>query len=327
MAKILILDVIDSFWGVSAKRVVDEIKAVPEGEALDVVINSPGGSVFEGMAIYHALCGHKGERNVEIHGLAASMASVIAMAGTTIKIGEGGMVMVHDPLCSLFGNAEELRKEADVLDKIRDSIVNIYHRVTGKSKDDLKKMMAEETWLTADEAVAQGFAKEKINGSSEQNVATARFAAVAATFAKAPEAAQRLFAFKPVAPKEVPKPEAETKTQAQIIAEERKRVLDINALAFEGFEVTGFIDSGASVETVKAAAYPVLTAKLGEVKEKLTEAGKSGKVPAEVLALLTAVGGKVEVPDQTPVPVGKNEKFMALKGAERTKYWRENMAS
>lgn len=323
MAKIMILDAISKWWALDAKEVVDQINAVPEGEAIDVVINSPGGDVFDGLTIYHALVGHKGDKNVEIHGLAASMASVIAMAGTNIKIGEGGMFMVHDPLCSMYGNAEALRKEAGILDQIRDSIVNIYHRVTNLDKEELKTMMADETWLTADEAVAKGFAKAKIDATDTSSISN-RFAAVVSSFAKIPEAAKKYLNYAKPAEKPFAKPEAID--PAKIALDERKRVQDLMGLSFDGFDVSAHIASGASVETVKALGFDVMREKVKTLSAKMEEAAKPGKTPSEILAIINGVGGAVQTPPPDPAPISKEQKLMSLTGVERTKYFRANMA-
>lgn len=128
---------------------------------IDVYINSPGGSVFAGMAIYSALKRHQAHINVQIDGVAASIASVIALAGDTVSISEVGMFMIHSPWSAVMGNATEMRKQADVLDKVEESMISAYARANIDEKK-LKSMLAEETWLTAKEAVAYGFADEVI---------------------------------------------------------------------------------------------------------------------------------------------------------------------
>lgn len=137
----------------SAKGVVaqlNNLKAVPE---LNVRINSPGGSVFEGVAIYNALVRHPGTVIVHVDGIAASIASVIAMAGKEIRMADNAMMMIHNPMCLAFGEAAEMRKQADVLDQIKETIINVYAARTGRTREKLAKMMDEETWFTAKEAV------------------------------------------------------------------------------------------------------------------------------------------------------------------------------
>lgn len=146
-------------WGVTAKEFIDSIKPF-KGKPMALAINSPGGDVFAGIAIYNALRMHGADVTVTVMGVAASAASVIAMAGTKIVMPENTFLMIHNPWTFAMGNADELRDMADVLDKIGSSLVSTYVARTGKSEDDIKAMLADETWLTAAEAVEAGFADE-----------------------------------------------------------------------------------------------------------------------------------------------------------------------
>lgn len=147
-------------WGVSAKQFIEDLKAA--GDLADIVLrlNSPGGSVFDGMAIYNQLKAHPAQVTVHIDGLAASMASVIAMAGDLIVMPDNAMMMIHNPWTVAIGDAEDLRKNADMLDKVKKAIQSAYMTRTGKSEQDISDMMDAETWLTGSEAVAMGFADE-----------------------------------------------------------------------------------------------------------------------------------------------------------------------
>lgn len=175
-AEILIYgDVGLDFWGegVSAnafKNMLDEIGAVDD---LDVRINSYGGDVFEGFAIYRHLVENKARVHVMIDGIAASIASVIAMAGDSISIAEPGRMMIHDALTIALGNAEDFRKAADVLDETSDQIAGVYASRTGKSKTELRDKMRAETWLSAEDALALGLvtdiAKNKTPEGAQQN--------------------------------------------------------------------------------------------------------------------------------------------------------------
>lgn len=128
------------------------------GRDVTVWINSPGGDVFAASVIYTALMEHKGHVTVKIEGLAASAASVIAMAGEQVLIAPTAYLMIHNPWEMACGNAEELRREADVLDEIAEGLVLAYQIKTGLSKAKIRQMMAEETWLSARSAVDMGFA-------------------------------------------------------------------------------------------------------------------------------------------------------------------------
>lgn len=154
-------DIVSEKWfdeETSATSFRDALKELGDVSTINLSINSGGGSVFDGIAIYNMLKSHKATVNVYVEGLAASIASVIAMAGDTITMRYGSMMMVHMPWTLSQGNAEEMRKTADTLEKTGDSIVDIYSERTGISSDDIRNFMNEETWLSAEEAVEQGWA-------------------------------------------------------------------------------------------------------------------------------------------------------------------------
>lgn len=157
-AEISIYDEI-GFWGVTAKDFITDLKSV-SAKDITLFINSPGGSVFDGLAIYNALRQHPANVTVKVMGVAASAASFIAMAGDRIVMPENAFMMVHNPMGAVFGNADEMRDWADTLDKIAASLVGIYVARTGKSEDEIKSLLDAETWLTASEAVDLGFADE-----------------------------------------------------------------------------------------------------------------------------------------------------------------------
>lgn len=157
--EISIFDEINPWYGVSAKAFISDLKEKSKGATcINLSINSPGGSVFDGLAIYNALQACKLPVNVKVMGIAASIASVIAMAGTTIEMPSNAMIMVHNASGGAWGNAEDMRDMADVLDKIDNSIVGIYVARTGKSEEDVRALLADETFLTAQEALDLGFA-------------------------------------------------------------------------------------------------------------------------------------------------------------------------
>jgi ATP-dependent protease ClpP protease subunit len=155
LAEVYLYDVIgeDMFGGISAKMFADELGKAKGAKRIDVRINSPGGDVFAGNTIYTLLKSHSAKVNVFIDGLAASIASVIAMAGDTIEISQNGMLMIHDPFGGSFGTAEEHRKLADLLDKVKDSIAETYVSRSGMDKSHALALMADETWFSAQEAV------------------------------------------------------------------------------------------------------------------------------------------------------------------------------
>jgi ATP-dependent Clp protease protease subunit len=151
----------DDWWDTSAKSAAmfrDELKELGDVETINVSINSPGGSVFDGISIYNMLKNHKATINVSVEGLAASIASVIAMAGDTLTMNTGSMLMIHNPWTFTQGNANELRDTADLLDKLGGNAIDIYSKRTGIDDATIQSIMDAETWLTADEAVDQGWA-------------------------------------------------------------------------------------------------------------------------------------------------------------------------
>lgn len=157
-AEIIVYEDIGEGWfgGMSAKRFAEEVKALGKVDEINVRINSPGGSVFEGIAMYNTLASHGARIVVDIDGLAASIASVFAMAGNEIRMAANGFMMIHDPWVMTAGSAAELRKQADLLDSVRGQLLNTYMRRATASEEEISAMMTEETWLTAAEALEVG---------------------------------------------------------------------------------------------------------------------------------------------------------------------------
>lgn len=142
----------------TANSFKEDLDALGDVSTINLYINSPGGSVFEGVAIHNMLKRHKAKVNVYIDALAASIASVIAMAGDTIFMPKNSMMMIHNPWTFAMGNAAELRKVADDLDRIAVSAIQSYLAKTGDkiTEDKLKELLDAETWLSADEAYEYG---------------------------------------------------------------------------------------------------------------------------------------------------------------------------
>lgn len=159
-AELLLYDEIgESFWGggTSAKQFAADLKAIKGVKTLTVRINSPGGSVFDGFAIYNQLMRFDARVEVDIDGLAASIASLIALAGKEVRMAKNALYMIHDPCGMVAGTAQDMRDFADNLDKVRDNIVGVYGDRSGNDHKTLTKWMTDETWMTADEAKARGF--------------------------------------------------------------------------------------------------------------------------------------------------------------------------
>lgn len=153
-AEVFIYEDIGEGWfgGLSAKRFADDIKALGKVDEIKVMINSNGGSVFEGVAIYNTLVKNQARIVVEIDGIAASIASVIAMAGDEVRMAENAFMMIHDPWIVTGGTADELRDTADTMDKVRDTLLNTYMKRSSAEEQTISEMMSAETWLTATEA-------------------------------------------------------------------------------------------------------------------------------------------------------------------------------
>lgn len=173
MNEILIYtDIGDSFFGdsVSAQSVKDQLDQM-QGD-LTVRVNSPGGSVFDGFAIYNLLNQREGKTTVYIDGLAASAASVVAMAGDEIIMADNALMMIHDPWTMMLGSADEMRETADLLDKIKGSIVTTYQSKSSLDADTISDMMTKETWFNAAEAVEHGLATStSAGGQTVANIA------------------------------------------------------------------------------------------------------------------------------------------------------------
>lgn len=158
---ITMFDVIgEDFWtggGVTAKRVSAALRQIGDRD-VTVKINSPGGDMFEGVAIYNLLRGHKAKVTVEVLGWAASAASIIAMAGDEIRMGLGTFMMVHNAWGIVIGNRHDMRDAADLFDGFDSAIVDIYEARTGLERAELEKLMDAETFMGPSEAVKNGFA-------------------------------------------------------------------------------------------------------------------------------------------------------------------------
>ena len=158
-------------FGAGSKEFLADLGKL-SGQHIHLRINSPGGSVVEGTAIYNALRRHEGGLTVHIDAMAASMASVIAMAGEPVYMADNALLMIHNPWTVSMGESKDLRKEADLLDKLKVNLRNAYVRKTGINAEEIGAMMDAETWLDAVEAVALGFADAIEEGVAAAATAT-----------------------------------------------------------------------------------------------------------------------------------------------------------
>ena len=245
-------------WDVSARQIADAIEnktSVP----LTIKINSVGGDVFEGFALYNAIKMHEGPTTAIVEGLAASAASLFAMAADVVVMRPASMMMVHNPHTVAAGESKDLRQSADVLDKVRDIMVQRYKTKTGQSEESLIEMLDAETWLTPEEAVELGFA-DKVDYSEEQvgGLHSSLITKITAMF----------------------------KTKSQIV--EALTSNEIKDLALG-------LDVSAKLEIIKALADNVegveeVCVKLGEGEEKYMASPEVAVIPMEGHAMLIALG-------------------------------------
>lgn len=158
---ISIYDVIGEDWwtgeGTTAKRIAAALRSIG-GKDVTVNINSPGGDMFEGLAIYNLLAEHPGAVNVRVMGIAASAASVIAMAGDTVEMGLGSFLMIHNAWGVVIGDRNDMKHAADTFAQFDSALADIYVHRSGQKKADVEKWMDDETFMTAKDAVDRGFA-------------------------------------------------------------------------------------------------------------------------------------------------------------------------
>ncbi|HCZ47957.1 MAG TPA: peptidase [Gammaproteobacteria bacterium] len=179
---ISIFDVIGyDYWtgeGVTAKRIAAALRSIG-ANPVTVYVNSPGGDMFEGLAIYNLLREHKGEVTIKVLGLAASAASIIAMAGDTTQIARAGFLMIHNAWVVAVGNRNDLRDYADTLEPFDRAMADIYAARTGQELKAMQKLMDAETWIGGSDAVEGGFADELLPADQvERGEAKASAAAV-----------------------------------------------------------------------------------------------------------------------------------------------------
>lgn len=174
-AEVLIYGDIGYGWydeGITGESISNEIADL-NVDTINVRINSGGGLVFEGLAIYQTLARHSANIIIHIDGIAASIASVIAMAGDEIRISEGANLMIHKPWSGVWGDAVALRKEADVLDQLEAGLINIYAARSGAKRSDLEAWVGAETWFLGQQAVDAGLADVMVPAKKKKAASSA----------------------------------------------------------------------------------------------------------------------------------------------------------
>lgn len=157
------------YWGVTATDVVDQLAGMRNVSSLTVHVNSPGGDVFDGVAIYNALADHSAAVNVIVDGLAASAASFIAMAGDTVTMNRSSQMMIHDASGLCIGNATDMAAMQAMLDRTSDTIAAMYAARAGGNTASWRDLMRAETWYSAAEAVTAGLADEAASEEDEDD--------------------------------------------------------------------------------------------------------------------------------------------------------------
>ncbi|WP_181261490.1 ClpP-like prohead protease/major capsid protein fusion protein [Pseudomonas aeruginosa] len=228
VAEILLYDEIGA-WGITAQQFARELKAMGDLNKISLHIHSPGGDVFEGTAIYNLLKHHPARVEGYVDGLAASMATVVLMSCDVIHIPENAMMMVHRPWGIQGGEADDMRRYADLLEKIEGTMVAAYMAKTGKSEEDIKALLKAETWMDGREAVEAGFADQL----TEPLAAAAQLTSKRMKeFAHMPEALKALMqprASTPAAAAPTPSPAAPTSQPAPAAPDEAAVRAQINA--------------------------------------------------------------------------------------------------
>ena len=180
----IILREIGGFWGQGTADLVRDIEAVTD-DTIHLLVNSPGGAVFDGIEIMDALLRSPARVETRVTGLAASIASIIVVnASDHTEIVRGARMMIHDPISFVWGPASVMRKEADLLDGIADDLVDIYVEKMDETEDAVRELMRAETWYSAQEAVDAKLADTVVGGTPE---AVARFAAYLAAYRNVPD--------------------------------------------------------------------------------------------------------------------------------------------
>ncbi|MEX2964216.1 ClpP-like prohead protease/major capsid protein fusion protein [Microbulbifer sp. TYP-18] len=311
-ADIYVYDTI-GYWGVTAKDFAKELKALGKLSKINLHINCPGGDVFDGTAIYNLLREHSAEVETWIEGIAASMGSVIALAGDTVHIAENAYFMVHNPSIATRGDERALEKAKGLLAKVKTTMVSLYASRTGMTDDEVSQVMNEETWYTGGEAVAAGFATDT---TAEIEMAACFGGECLQQFNHAPEPVRALFtqnssevrfpsaiAGTPpvkqeatIMPKSTPatpgatadngvtpeiKAQIAADAQAQFVADEKKRKDDIRAV-FKGFEAHN---------AILQSCLDDMQCDVSQAKDRLLEAlGKQTATPVQSYGLVVQEG-------------------------------------
>lgn len=280
----------DPFFGggVSDKEVRMALDANPNASTVRVRLNSEGGDVFQGMAIYNALRAHPGKKIVEVDTVAASIASIIMLAGDERRITDTGFVMIHNPSAMfLQGTADDLRSKADLLDSIKENMVSIYAERTGQKTAKIVEAMDEETWMNAEEAKAKGFVHKIMSPSAIAARADWNFA----KFNKIPQSLMSIVAN---AQSATQTNEDATAPSAPVQNSKEKRKMQI--LAGKDVEIAGALLAlaNANLNAIASADFKAkCDAFVSDLKAMLGEGAASAESAASAASAATEANAKV----------------------------------
>ena len=292
------------------------------GNDIDVInlyINSPGGSVTEGCAIYSALKRHKAVKNVYIDGQCSSIASVIAMAGDKIAMSPVATMMIHNPITALAGDAEEMRKTANILDIMKETIINAYVTKSHLSREEISNLMDTTTYFTAKQAIEKGFATEEIvfdiKNSEFSNLENFKIKPKQViNSGNTEKKGGESMGTKNMQELEAQNKELVEDIRKEAIAQERRRINDLDALdAQTKGKCKDIIDEAKLSGKTRAEIVENVLAKFIENNANTEETEKvpEDKNPADILNIRRQESKKVEVDNRAPGQTDNTKELIA----------------
>lgn len=308
------------FWGegITSKSLADQLDGF-KGNLIEVSINSPGGSAFDGIAIFNMLKRHPAEVMVHVDGLAASAASIIAMAGDVVSIGDGAMVMIHNPATFVWGESKDMRKTAETLESLAAACVSAYANHCKLAAEEIAAMMDRETWMGADEAVERGFATEKFSGKETPALATIlcmynNTPASLAMLAMASSVAPEKDASTPEAEPESTMPESPREPEAPAVSDREQLAMYIDEFGADGARM--FLD-GKTLDECRKMQIETMReyiASLRQENESLNDRLKSAQGISGELQPVSA-GGNYDDGDNGPTRGGFHSRIRIAKSS------------
>lgn len=303
VASVDIFDVIaPGWWGVNATDFRDQLNAAGPVDQIDLHIHSRGGDITEGLAIFNTLVDHPARVVAHIDGLAASMAGIIAMAADEVHIADGGYFMVHNPKGLGFGEADQLRNHADLLDKYKATAIRAYQRHTKLSAQELSDLMDAETWYDAPGAVEAGFAQVRkgvpppADPEADQNLMATMCAGGAAprrldlsAFARVPPAVAALYALTPNPGAGAPQEASMSQPKTPPVAPPAPATPTSEAAADPTSELVARVQGLEADATARIASLEARAAELAATGERLRQRENELAVDS----LLSSLGGRL----------------------------------